>query len=303
MTRRTDWQGLGAALLLALGLHALLARTLRAPPPPHRPEPPAVLQTRALPLAPQALPEPQPAPPQPPPPPRAARARAAAPAPPSLPPAPALLATAPALQWQYRLRQGEELGEARLRWAPAATAYQAQLERRVGERALPAWHSSGLIETGGLAPERFVQAAPGRAGQATNFRREQGLISFSAGSELVPLPPGAQDRLSWMLQLAALLQARPALREPGALIELPVASLRGAPMLWRFEVLGPEDLALPVGPVHAALRLRHLPAAPYEPRIDVWLDPARHHLPVKLRQQQGERPGWELELQHESLEP
>ena len=198
MTRRTDWQGLGAALLLALGLHALLARTLRATPPPHRPEPPAALQTRTLPQAPDMVPVKQEASP-PPRRPRTASTHAAVAEPAPPPPAPALLATAPALHWHYRLRQGEELGEARLRWAPAATAYQAQLERRLGERALPAWHSSGVIEAGGLAPERFVQASPGRAGQATNFRREQGLISFSAGSELVPLPPGAQDRLSWML--------------------------------------------------------------------------------------------------------
>ena len=32
-----------------------------------------------------------------------------------------------------------------------------------------------------------------------------------------------------------------------------------------------------------ALHLRRLPSRPYDPRVDAWLDPARHHLPVRLR--------------------
>jgi len=191
---------------------------------------------------------------------------------------------------------------AELLWHRDGARYEARQQIKAFLLGSRTQSSVGSITPQGLRPERFGDKSR-RSEQAAHFDFVQGRATFSANTPAAPLPPGAQDRLSWMLQLAVLLQARPALREPGAQIELPVASLRGAPMLWRFEVIAREDLALPVGPVSETLRLRHQPAAPYEPRIDVWLDPARHHLPVKLRQQQGERAGWELELQHESLEP
>jgi len=53
----------------------------------------------------------------------------------------------------------------------------------------------------------------------------------------------------------------------------------------RLAASGAEPLALPAGPVSAALRLVREPARPYDQRIEVWLDPARAHLPVQVRLQ------------------
>jgi hypothetical protein len=39
--------------------------------------------------------------------------------------------------------------------------------------------------------------------------------------------------------------------------------------------------------VRGALHLRREPQRPWDSRVDVWLDPARHHLPVRLRMRQG----------------
>jgi hypothetical protein len=246
-------------------------------------------------------------------PPQRARRPASAPiSPASTTPAPAAAAgplqthhAPPALNWQYRLQQaGQVSGTAWLRWQPENGRYRLSLERhRDDGRPLPVWRSQGGFDALGLAPERFAHQRRGRDSQAANFRREQGLISFSASAELVELPAGAQDRLSWMLQLAALLAANPGLREIGTQIALPVASLRGAAMDWAFIVVGSEDLQLPIGPVGAALRLERPALGPYEPRIEAWLDPARHYLPVRLRHAQGEDREWELLLQTEQEQP
>jgi len=95
------------------------------------------------------------------------------------------------------------------------------------------------------------------------------------------LPPGAQDRLSWMTQLPAILEADAALARDCAVVTLFVAGTRGDAEPWRFEVLGHEALELPAGTVARALQLRREPTRPYDTRVEVWLDPARQHLPVR----------------------
>lgn len=212
---------------------------------------------------------------------------------------------APSLHWQYRLQQDEQEGWARLHWQSAETEgrYQARLQRELAGRPLPAWRSEGGFDALGLAPIRFAeQRRAQQDSRALNFRREQGLISFSASPEQIPLPAGAQDRLSWMLQLAALLEGDSRLRQTGRRIQLPVAGVRGSLADWEFEVLGRQDLSLPVGTITGALHLRRAAPGLYEPDVEVWLDPARHHLPVRLRHSQGDRLRWTLELQTEALQ-
>jgi len=46
--------------------------------------------------------------------------------------------------------------------------------------------------------------------------------------------------LSWIVQLAAVLAAEPALRRPGAIVSIPVAGLRGEAAVWRFRTVEPE---------------------------------------------------------------
>ena len=61
-----------------------------------------------------------------------------------------------------------------------------------------------------------------------------------------------------------------------------VAGTRGDAEAWRFEVLGHEALALPAGDVAQATQLRRELTRPYHTRVEVWLDPARQHLPVRV---------------------
>lgn len=195
--------------------------------------------------------------------------------------------------WRYRLRQAGIEGQAWLHWQSQGGDYRLQLRRQLPGHPLPGWRSEGRLGALGLAPLRFAVLRGPREVQALNFRREQGVISYSASTELQPLTPATQDRLSWWLQLPALLQAwqaRHGAPLPGMRFEIPVALIRGGLHRWQFGVLGQES---------GLWHLQRGGLGPHDTRLDVWLDPARQYLPVRLHQQIGEEDGWEMELQDE----
>jgi hypothetical protein len=157
-------------------------------------------------------------------------------------------------------------------------------------RALARWAERGL------APERLADQRRGRDVRAANFQREQRKISFSGPRWEWPLHSGAQDRLSWLVQLVAIAAAAPDAIHDGAELSMWVAGTRGALSLWRFEVRGREQLAAPNGDASAWWLVRE-PDHPYDLRVEVWLDPVRGHWPLKLRQTQvpgGEPLEWTL---------
>lgn len=211
---------------------------------------------------------------------------------------------APAAVLDFELKRGAQQGTASLSWQPAGAVYQARLDRTLAGRPLQSWVSSGGFDAAGLAPVRQVDERRGRPQRATNFRRDQGLISFSSSTAELPLPPGAQDHLSWMLQLSAIVAAAPQGFTAGQSVLVPVASPRGRVEVWTFAVQAVEALDLPAGMVPAALRLQRQREAAYEPSIEVWLDPQRHYLPVRLRWSQTTGDvGLEMNLQKEAREP
>jgi len=50
--------------------------------------------------------------------------------------------------------------------------------------------------------------------------------------------------------------------------------------------------------VGALVHLRRPGPSDWDGVLDAWLDPARHHMPVRLQSGDPERRGWTLELQH-----
>lgn len=248
----------------------------------------SLLQPPTLPVA---LPEPTPpAPPQPAA--RSTRRQEQPPVPandtPSAAPDTPLLRLAGPAAWHYRLRQGGQDGEAVLDWQPQPDGrYSLRLTRRIGERALPALESLGRTGSAGLSPERFALQRGGQDRQAVNFDGDGRRLSFSASPAQHELPDGAQDRLSWWLQLAALVQAAPA---PGGRWRIWVAGLRGELREWTFEAVdaAPDD----AGTIH----LRRQPLGPHDPGIELWLDPSRGYWPVRLRQGDPETRGYEITL-------
>lgn len=182
---------------------------------------------------------------------------------------------------RYTIRRGAQEGSAEMQWRPTTEGYTLRLEGRAGAGAMLAQASEGGFDSAGLAPVRYTDQRARRSALATNFQREAGKISFSGSSREFPLVRGGQDRLSWMIQLAAVLAAEPGRRVPGALVALPVAGVRGDAGVWAFRCVGLEDVSTDIGPLRA-LKLIRDSHGPYDLDVEVWLDPDRHYLPLQL---------------------
>jgi hypothetical protein len=187
----------------------------------------------------------------------------------------------PPVDLHYELQRGGLIGVARLHWRRRGDAYELSFETELPGRPAQGATSRGVIDADGVAPVRHVDRRRSRDVRAANFRREAGLISFSGPQQQYPLRAGAQDRLSWMVQLPAIIEADARLARPGTVVTLFVVGTAGDAEAWRFEVQGREALELPAGAVADALHLRRDAQRPYDTRVEVWLDPARQHLPVR----------------------
>jgi hypothetical protein len=181
----------------------------------------------------------------------------------------------PAARLEYSLRSGLMRGTGQLHWAPAAEGYRATLEGHVFGLPVLSWTSEGGFDRHGLAPLRFTDERLNRAPRIAQFRRDTGRIAYTGRTTERPLPAGAQDRLSWMLQVPAILLADAALQATGRRIRLFVTGARGDAAVWTFEVRGRDSLDLPAGRVPDALHLKRVPDEPG--------DPARGLLPVRAR--------------------
>ena len=216
----------------------------------------------------------------------------------------------PAATLLYELRRAGFTGTAQLDWQPSGDRYRLSLQGLPGaaapkdpqlrQRPDPAlaWLSQGGFDHAGLAPLRYTESRRGRELRAANFQRDSGRVTFSGPSIEHALVPGGQDRLSWMLQLAAVMAANPALAAPGTQVSMWVVGTRGDAEVWTFTVQGTGPLDLPDGPVEQAIHLLREPRRPYDTQAQVWLDPARHHLPVQaLLRVRATGEGTELRLQ------
>ncbi len=170
-------------------------------------------------------------------------------------------------------------GAGTLLWRHDGASYQAQLE--ISASWLPArtQSSTGKITEAGLAPVRF--ANKNRTEEAAHFDHERERITFSNNQPDAPLAPGAQDRLSVVLQLAAMVGGEPAMFSPGTAVEIQTAGTRDAEP-WTFTVDGPEQLNLPGGTV-SALKLTRNPRKEFDQKVELWLSPGMDYVPVRLR--------------------
>lgn len=184
---------------------------------------------------------------------------------------------------RYELRRGPLTGEGSLHWEPGPDRYELRIEGRAFGVPILGWISRGGFDAAGLAPLRFVDRRRGRDLRAASFQRDRGVISWSTSTAEAPLLAGAQDRVSWIVQLAAIVEADPVRFEPGQRVVMQVAGARGDVDAWVFGVVAREKVELQGGKVESALRLRREPRKPFDTVVDVWLDPARSHLPARLK--------------------
>ena len=185
----------------------------------------------------------------------------------------------PAATLHYQVRRGVLRGDGEIRWQPAGDTYRLVLEARIAGVALLVQTSDGAIDGNGLAPVRFLDQRGRRAAQAANFVRESGRITFSGSTTEWPLVAGAQDRLSWMIQLAGIVAADPALLRDGARITMAVVGARGDAGIWSLRSAGEETIETASGAVSAVKLVREARGA-NDTTAEIWLDPARSYLPA-----------------------
>jgi hypothetical protein len=192
----------------------------------------------------------------------------------------------PPITLRYELLRGSLHGTGELTWRPQGDRYEIKLEGRLGNQPELTQTSTGEIDADGVAPQRYVDQRLRRATAAANFQRDAGKVTFSGPSTEFDLRPGTQDRLSWMMQLAAIVSAEPHLRSPGSKIAMHVVGAQGDASVWVFRCIGPEAVQAGGATVDAIKFVRE-PREPYDTQVQVWLDPLRHDLPVRTMQKSG----------------
>lgn len=167
---------------------------------------------------------------------------------------------------------------AELLWQQDGKIYSAQLALSAfGQTRVQT--SRGEIIPSGLAPLRFSDKY--RSEVAAHFNREYGKVTFSANTPDVSLQPGAQDRLSVLLQLAALIANDPEHYAPASTLSIQTIGPRDADT-WLFTVGSEEKIKLPGGEL-MALKLERKPRQEFDQKVELWLAPTQAYLPVRIR--------------------
>ncbi len=175
-------------------------------------------------------------------------------------------------------------GEALLAWQLNEDTYRIQVEagiRIVFARVnLVVLRSEGAVAATGFAPIRMTEKRRGRAMTATHFNWGTSQITFSASQATHPLPPGAQDKASIPLQLAAIARGDP--KQLTGDIDIFVGEDRDA-AIYRFRVVGQEEIDTPLGKLQTWRLTRPPQPGSYKSRLDIWLAPAQGWYPVRIR--------------------
>lgn len=160
--------------------------------------------------------------------------------------------------------------------------------------------SEGVINEYGVAPVLYSEKPWRKSMTNTHFQHAQQRISFSASTATYPYMGGEQDRGSVIWQLAAIGRGTPERVRAGAEIDLMVAGARDASP-WRVTVLGEESIETAFGNMKAWHLARTRRSDHHDQRLDIWLAPAQHWYPVRLRHTYAN--GDHLELSLASVTP
>lgn len=175
-------------------------------------------------------------------------------------------------------------GEALLSWKPQQQDYQLRVEigiRIVFTRVnLLVLTSEGYLGNTGLAPVKMTEKRRGRSLTATHFDWPGNKVTFSASQNHYALLPGAQDKATVPLQLAAI--ARGDRSQLSGDIDIFVGEDRWG-SVYTFHVVGPEEIDTPIGRLQTVRVARPPKEGSYKTRLDIWLAPAHGWLPVQIR--------------------
>lgn len=178
--------------------------------------------------------------------------------------------------------KGAWSGRSLLRWQRSGAAYRL---RHTGAITLPEaaelfdLASEGSAGEAGIVPRTMTEKRRSRARTATHFDA-RGNITFSATQRSVAMAPGAQDKASVPMQLAAIARAGAAQLAQG--VEMLVGEDKDA-SVYRFVVLGQEEIASGMGTLATWHLARLSGPGSYNARLDIWLAPGHEWYPVQLR--------------------
>ena len=155
------------------------------------------------------------------------------------------------------------------------------------------YSSHGRIDAFGLAPDQYVEKRGRRAEDIAIFNRTDKKIAFTRTPATLPLPDGAQDRFSMVMQLASLVRGDPAAYKPGVTRQFFVVD-NDSGENWPVETIGDETIRTTEG----FLDTRHFKRLPRHDgdlrRIDVWLAPSLGWLPARIVQTEPNGTQFEL---------
>ena len=136
--------------------------------------------------------------------------------------------------------------------------------------------SRGNVGAAGLRPIEFIDERTGRQTARANFDWSAKTLTmqFREGPEVQPLPPNAQDRLSFLLAFA--------FAPPGAQpVKMSVAD-GGSVSRYVFAVVGRERLKIPAGEFDA-VKVARLKDGPEDRRsTEIWLAPSQGYIPIRM---------------------
>ena len=165
-------------------------------------------------------------------------------------------------------------------WWQDGYRYDARLTLEVLFIRILSQHSIGRIGASGIEPERYSDSRKYEV--AAHFLRDHGKVQFSNNAPSVPLLAGAQDRLSVMMQVGAMLAGDPAHYPVGTRIPFQTVGPRDAGV-WVFVVGEDEKVTLPAGEYTVRKLIRN-PRSESDSKLELWLAPAHGYLPVRVRQ-------------------
>jgi len=198
--------------------------------------------------------------------------------------------------------QAPAYGTGRITWVNHGSSYEVMGRAKALFFTVLNFSSRGELDGWGVSPVIYTEQKGFKAATNTHFNRERDLVSFSASTTSYARRGGEQDRASLIWQLAAIGRGNPAQMQPGVMIDLFVAGVRDGE-IWRMQVLGEEDITLPIGRLHAWHVVRMPKPGSYDDRVDIWLAPQHEWYPVRVRYTDQRPDGDYTELSLSGLTP
>ncbi|MFM0559710.1 DUF3108 domain-containing protein [Paraburkholderia sediminicola] len=180
-----------------------------------------------------------------------------------------------------------------IHWTSNAQSYEMVVSVPLPFVGTFVYSSHGHIDAFGLAPDQYVEKRGRRPEDVAIFNRTDKKIAFTRTPATLPLPDGAQDRFSMVMQLASLVRGDPAAYKPGVTRQFFVVDNNSGEN-WPVETIGDETIRTAQG----YLETRHFKRLPRHDgdlrRIDVWLAPSLGWLPARIMQTEPNGTQFEL---------